>query len=121
MTLTRLVSFVQELTQMHSSKSAISIHCGKSMVSLTCLWYFSCSVSFVLRINSYIQPFTNDFPHADIHELLAPDLLHQIIKGAYKDHLVTWVEKYLLRTHGKMQANIILDDIDRRCVYAPSF
>ncbi|KAG1798405.1 hypothetical protein EV424DRAFT_1474991 [Suillus variegatus] len=31
------------------------------------------------------------FPCADIHELLAPDLLHQLIKGAYKDHLVDWV------------------------------
>ncbi|KAG1837668.1 hypothetical protein F4604DRAFT_1692099 [Suillus subluteus] len=63
---------------------------------------------------SVLVPFMNDFPRADIHELLAPDLLHQIIKGAYKDHLVTWVEKYLLHTHGKTQANIILDDIDRR-------
>ncbi|KAG1785541.1 uncharacterized protein HD556DRAFT_1249676 [Suillus plorans] len=68
-----------------------------------------------------LVPFTNDFPRADIHELLAPDLLHQIIKGAYKDHLVTWVEKYLLRTHGKMQANIILDDIDRRIAAVPPF
>ncbi|TFK32967.1 hypothetical protein BDQ12DRAFT_700969 [Crucibulum laeve] len=33
------------------------------------------------------QPFTSEFPHAGIHELLAPDLLHQIIKGAFKDHL----------------------------------
>ncbi|KAG1804346.1 hypothetical protein EV424DRAFT_1544679 [Suillus variegatus] len=28
-----------------------------------------------------LVPFTNDFPHADIHELLAPDILHQLIKG----------------------------------------
>ncbi|KAG0706319.1 hypothetical protein DFH29DRAFT_980397 [Suillus ampliporus] len=49
-----------------------------------------------------LMPFTNDFPHADIHELLAPDILHQIIKGAYKDHLVDWVEKYIHRTHGKI-------------------
>ncbi|KAG2353055.1 hypothetical protein BDR07DRAFT_1454708 [Suillus spraguei] len=50
-------------------------------------------------IISVLVPFMNDFPHADIHEFLAPDLLHQIIKGTYKDHLVTWVEKYLLRTN----------------------
>jgi hypothetical protein len=30
------------------------------------------------------QPFTNDFPHADIHELLSPDLLHQVIKGVFQ-------------------------------------
>ncbi|KAI5987805.1 hypothetical protein EDC04DRAFT_2873317 [Pisolithus marmoratus] len=57
-------------------------------------------------------PFTNDFLHADIYELIAPDLLHQIIKGAFKDHLVKWVEKYLCLTHGDSCANEILDDID---------
>jgi hypothetical protein len=60
------------------------------------------------------QPFTNDFPRADIHELLAPDLLHQVIKGTFKDHLVDWVQTYLNKTHGKSHANEILDDIDRR-------
>ncbi|KAG2355217.1 hypothetical protein BDR07DRAFT_1453834 [Suillus spraguei] len=33
-----------------------------------------------------LVPFTNDFPRADIHELLSFDLLHQLIKGAFKDH-----------------------------------
>ncbi|KAG1793243.1 uncharacterized protein HD556DRAFT_1443669 [Suillus plorans] len=52
-----------------------------------------------------IVPFTNYFPHADIHELLSPDILHQLIKGAFKDHLVKW----------------ILDDIDHRIALAPVF
>ena len=60
------------------------------------------------------QPFTNGFPRADIHELLAPDLLHQVIKGTFKDHLVTWVGEYLVITHGKAHAKEISDDIDRR-------
>lgn len=62
------------------------------------------------------QPFTNDFPRADIHELLAPDLLHQVIKGTFKDHLVSWVEEYLVITHGQCGADEILDDIDWRYV-----
>lgn len=70
------------------------------------------------------QPFTNDFPRADIHELLTSDLLHQIIKGTFKDHLVTWVTKFIEMEYGA-RAPAILDDIDRRSVrnfffaYAP--
>ncbi|KAG2354747.1 hypothetical protein BDR07DRAFT_1494140 [Suillus spraguei] len=59
-----------------------------------------------------LVPFTNDYPRADIHELIAPDLLHQLIKGTFKDHIVDWVEKYLHQMHGKMEANRIMDDID---------
>ena len=62
-----------------------------------------------------IQPFTDEFPRADIYELIVPDLLHQIIKGTFKDHLVTWVEEYLILIHGQTRANTILDDIDRQC------
>ncbi|KAF8130555.1 hypothetical protein EV363DRAFT_1399062 [Boletus edulis] len=42
-----------------------------------------------------LVPFTNDFPCMDIYRLLSPDLLHQIIKGVFKDHLVDWIEKYI--------------------------
>jgi hypothetical protein len=62
----------------------------------------------------YPQPFTANFPRADIHELLAPDLLHQIIKGTFKDHLVTWVMEYVTAEHGNSEANEIHADIDRR-------
>ncbi|KAI0701751.1 hypothetical protein C8Q76DRAFT_802706 [Earliella scabrosa] len=68
-----------------------------------------------------LLPFTTAFPRADIHEMISPDLLHQIIKGTFKDHLVTWVEEYLVLTHGKTGAEAIMADIDRRIAAAPHF
>ncbi|KAI6144676.1 hypothetical protein BKA82DRAFT_4330895 [Pisolithus tinctorius] len=61
-----------------------------------------------------IVPFTSRFPCADIQRMLSLDILHQLIKGGFKDHLVDWVEGYLIRIHGKGAAEKILDDIDRR-------
>ncbi|KAH7904887.1 hypothetical protein BJ138DRAFT_1118986 [Hygrophoropsis aurantiaca] len=65
-------------------------------------------------------PFTNDFPRSDIHQLLAPDLLHQIIKGVFKDHLVDWVERYIKHVHG-VDAPAVMDDIDRRIAAVAPF
>ena len=59
---------------------------------------------------------TEAFPRADIHELLSPDLLHQVIKGTFKDHIVTWIHKYLELIHGERGANEIMDEIDWRYV-----
>ncbi|KAH8994189.1 hypothetical protein EDB92DRAFT_1934362 [Lactarius akahatsu] len=68
-----------------------------------------------------VEPFTNDFPRADVYELLSPDLLHQIIKGTFKDHLVHWVSMYVRRKHRGAPGKAILDDIDRRIAAAPPF
>ncbi|PPQ82127.1 hypothetical protein CVT24_012430, partial [Panaeolus cyanescens] len=68
-----------------------------------------------------IMPFTHTFPRADIHELLAPDLLHQIIKGTFKDHLVTWVTQYIEAVNSPSDAKKILADIDRRLASVPLF
>ncbi|KAH7919985.1 hypothetical protein BV22DRAFT_1107896 [Leucogyrophana mollusca] len=68
-----------------------------------------------------IVPFTNDFPRVDIHELLVPDILHQVIKGTFKDHLVSWVEQYLKQTHSSKLVKQILDDINKRIAAAPCF
>lgn len=46
--------------------------------------------------------------------MISGDLLHQVIKGTFKDHLVTWVEEYLVRRYDKAGANELLDQIDRR-------
>ena len=56
----------------------------------------------------------------DSYELIAPDLLHQIIKGTFKDHLVEWVEKYLCQEHRDAPTSEILDDIDRRYILQSS-
>ncbi|KAI4294538.1 hypothetical protein EV122DRAFT_271411, partial [Schizophyllum commune] len=67
------------------------------------------------------KPFTYDFPYADIHELLTSDLLHQCIKGTFKDHLITWIFDYLELKYGKAAAERIIADIDRRIAAVPSF
>ena len=59
-----------------------------------------------------MQPFTASFLCADIHELMAPDLLHQIIKGTFKDNFVEWVGEYLVAEHGGTRVVAIMADID---------
>ncbi|KAJ7735044.1 hypothetical protein B0H16DRAFT_1676755 [Mycena metata] len=72
-------------------------------------------------IRADVVPFTHGFPRADIHELLSPDLLHQVIKGTFKDHLVEWVNQYLYTKYGEARALEIIADIDHRIAAVPSF
>ncbi|KAL4069122.1 hypothetical protein J3A83DRAFT_4359153 [Scleroderma citrinum] len=64
-----------------------------------------------LALANDLTPFTNDFPYADIYKMLSPNLLHHIIKGDFKDHLVTWISKYFKIRYGEAEANHILDDM----------
>ncbi|KAF8890543.1 hypothetical protein CPB84DRAFT_1816350 [Gymnopilus junonius] len=65
-----------------------------------------------------ILPFTSYFPQGNIHELLSPDLLHQLIKGTFKDHLVTWVVQWMeMQPNGKW----LVTEMDQRIAAAPIF
>lgn len=75
------------------------------------VWVFT--ISTWLQLTHHSQPFTDEFPHASIYLVLAPDILHQLIKGTFKDHLVEWVMKCLEQVHGKAGTKGILTDIDQ--------
>jgi Plavaka transposase len=79
-------------------------------------WYVRQWFLSLLKAYFLPKPYTVDFPRADIYQLIAPDLLHQIIKGTFHDHLVTWVVEYIQAVHREKDANEILADIDRRWV-----
>ncbi|KAI0717299.1 hypothetical protein C8Q72DRAFT_962343 [Fomitopsis betulina] len=65
--------------------------------------------------------YTDHFPRADIYEALSPDLLHQVIKGTFKDHLVEWVLTYIKTHNSAHDANAIIADLDRRLRSVPAF
>ena len=48
--------------------------------------------------------------------MISPDLLHQVIKGSFKDHLITWIVEYIQAMNTDGDANHILDKLDRRYV-----
>ena len=44
-----------------------------------------------------------------------------MIKGTFKDHIVTWVTDYIKGIHSESETNRILDDIDHRLVINPIY
>lgn len=83
---------------------------GYGVIGDVVVSYSNITMQFILILKNY-KPFTASFPRANIHELMAPDLLHQIIKGVFKDHIVTWVVEWMgLQPNGKR----IIAEMDRR-------
>ncbi|KIN97500.1 hypothetical protein M404DRAFT_160199, partial [Pisolithus tinctorius Marx 270] len=99
------------LTHWESLDDDMLSHCCKHVDTVIEEFDF-CKLWDMYGIVGDIVPFKNNVLHADIYGMLSPDIFHQLIKGGFKDHLVDWVECYLIHVHGKTQVETVLDKID---------
>ncbi|KAJ7936264.1 hypothetical protein B0H13DRAFT_2303980 [Mycena leptocephala] len=57
------------------------------------------------------DPFWKDLPHCDIFPCFTPDILHQLHKGVFKEHISSWATASLGGTEAPNEEEIDLRDI----------
>ncbi|KAG2126611.1 hypothetical protein DEU56DRAFT_872879 [Suillus clintonianus] len=97
------------------------VHCGDEQLVLSCIVKCWCPNGGAYRCREHTDFMVNEL-HGDIlwdEYGIIGDLI--LIKGAFKDHLIDWVAKYLKAVHGTRRADEIMTNIDYRVAAVASF